>query len=136
MNREEKVAEGIYISKSNNNQGVSERTHFIYKNTSELIAIIEAEFEECGELIKSLYRSNEEMLEYDPNDYDLIQGREDNLVLIHNKLKRMIQLQKEMKDACPIHPMIKIDVMSLFEQNEKPKEEKEENEDIIYELEL
>lgn len=132
MNREEKVAEGIYITKFNNTTGVPEKKNYIYKTTSELIAIIEAEFDESGELIKSLYKSNEEMLEYDPNDYDLIQGREDNLVLINNKLKRMIQLQNEMKNICSNHPMIKIDVINLFDQNML----KEEKENIVYELEL
>ena len=58
---------------------------YIYHNSAELISIYENEFYELGEIIKSLFETNEEMLNYDPNDYDLIQARLENVESINKK---------------------------------------------------
>ncbi len=70
------------------------------------------------------------MLEYDPHDYDLIQAREDNLVLINKRLLQLQDIQNELKPICPTHPLISIDVYDKILKKEGTKEE------IITELEL
>ena len=90
---------------NNNNKSILENSKtiqigelkYIYHNTAELISIYESEFYELGDIIKSLFETNEEMLKYDPNDYDLIQARLDNVESINKKIKKMIDIQNKVK---------------------------------------
>jgi len=87
---------------------------YIYHNTAELISIYENEFYELGEIVKSLFETNEEMLNYDPNDYDLIQARLDNVESINKKIYKMIDIQKKVKVLCNNHPILNLNVMEIF----------------------
>lgn len=153
---ETKFCDGIYITKINNNKEQNnnfiniEGEKFIYHNTEELLTILEAEFNEFGDIVQKLFESNEEMLKFDPKDYDLIQARQENLEIIQHKLKQMKEIQNKVKNICPHHPIVNINVFSLFNKNineddnkNKEKEQEQEknyqeekNNDIITEIEL
>ena len=79
-------------------------------------------------MVQTLFQSNEEMLEYDPNDYDLIQAREDNLILIEKKLEEMKNIQIKMKEQCHYHPIVNVNVFEYFAIGKKTKDENEKNE--------
>ena len=87
---------------------------YIYHNSAELISIYENEFYELGEIIKSLFETNEEMLNYDPNDYDLIQARLENVESINKKIYKMIDIQNKIKVLCNNHPILNLNVMEIF----------------------
>ena len=133
--QEIKIMDGVYLWKNTLNDHKSENndqmkaTHTNNKNSNttklgnndyicnsreELVKIYETEFEELGEKVHALFQSNEEMLAYDPHDYDLMQAREENLEIIDKKLSEMIQIQKNMKEICPHHPLINIDIFEYF----------------------
>ena len=136
MNSEEKIADGIYITKpkpKNDERKINDRK-FVYRSTSELIAILEIEIEEYLREIEQLYNANEEMLEFDPNDYDLIQARGDNIVLINKRIMQIKNIQNELKVLCPTNPLVNLNIYEKFNQNEK--NEFDIKEDIIKELEL
>ena len=156
---ETKICDGIYatnISKNTENKNQNqnffniEGEKFIYHNTEELISILEVEFNEYGDVVQKLFESNEEMLKFDPKDYDLIQARQENLEIIQHKLKQMKEIQNKVKSICPHHPIVNINVFSLFNKNinEDDNKEKEQeisqennyqedkNNDIITEIEL
>ena len=147
--KEIKVMDGVYIWKpdlqnSNNKTTQSSDNNKIGKKTSvgennyichgvdELVKIYEIEFEEIGNKIQSLFQSNEEMLEFDPHDYDLIQAREENLQLIDKKIEEMMKIQEKMKDICNYHPIVTVDIFDHFgigkkiKDNEDNKEKKKE----------
>ena len=75
-----------------------------------------------------MFKANEEMLAYDPNDYDLIQAREENLQLINEKIIRMKNIQEQIKGICPNHSCVSLNVFDVFNENKK--------ENIITEIEL
>jgi hypothetical protein len=143
MYSEQKIADGIYITKAkpqNDERKINERK-FVYRSTAELIAILEAEFEEYLREIEMLYNANEEMLEFDPHDYDLIQAREDNLILINKRLIQLQDIQNELKIICPTNPLVGMNVYDHVLKDEKKEEEVESNQkqvedEIIPELEL
>ena len=120
------------MNNNNNNKSILENSKtiqigelkYIYHNTAELISIYESEFYELGDIIKSLFETNEEMLKYDPNDYDLIQARLDNVESINKKIKKMIDIQNKVKILCNNHPILSLNVMEIFN-----KENKKENDD-------
>ena len=121
--KEIKIMDGVYIwkpelktdnncsnnesNKSSNNNINNNNNELNYKKTSigennylchgvdDLIKIYEIEFEEIGNKIQSLFQSNEDMLEFDPHDYDLIQAREENLQIIDKKLEEIMIIQKK-----------------------------------------
>ena len=107
---------------------------YIYHNSAELISIYENEFYELGEIIKSLFETNEEMLNYDPNDYDLIQARLENVESINKKIYKMIDIQNKIKVLCNNHPILNLNVMEIFgkinneNNNENNKNEINNNE--------
>jgi len=90
---EEKIADGIYITKRVSKKNEPEKQkgiedNFVFTNTGELIALLENQLEEYFKQCKDLYEANEVMLQFDPKDYDLIEAREDELVIINRKLLR------------------------------------------------
>ena len=95
---------------------------------------LEVEFEEYLNEIELLYNANEEMLEFDRNDYDLMQAREDNIILINKRIIQIKEIQDELRSICPTNPLVNFNVYERFNQHSK-KEEKS-NEEIIKELEL
>ena len=155
--KEIKVMEGVYIwkpekkSNNNNNNNSSNDTNknqpknndnnntFIGNKTSigeneylchgkdELIKIYEVEFEELGNRVLALFQSNEDMMEFDPNDYDLIQAREENLELIDKKLAEIVKIQEKMKEICAYHPIVEVDIFEYFGIGKSPLKNKEEN---------
>ena len=133
---ETKFCDGIYITKINNNKEQNnnfiniEGEKFIYHNTEELLTILEAEFNEFGEIVQKLFESNEEMLKFDPKDYDLIQARQENLEIIQIKLKSMKDIQNKVKNICPNHPIVNVDIFSLF-INEKKNEDNKKDINIM-----
>ena len=160
--KEIKVMEGVYIwkpeKKSNNNDSNNDpnkkqqqnydnkNNEFIGNKSSigenqylchgkdELIKIYEIEFEELGNRVLALFQSNEDMMEFDPNDYDLIQAREENLELIDKKLAEIIKIQKKLKEICSFHPIVEVDIFEYFgigKSTLKSKEEKEGNKNNI-----
>ena len=157
--KEIKVMEGVYIwkpeKKSNNNDSNNDpnkkqqqnydnkNNEFIGNKSSiggneylchgkdELIKIYEIEFEELGNRVLALFQSNEDMMEFDPNDYDLIQAREENLELIDKKLAEIIKIQKKMKEICSFHPIVEVDIFEYFGIGKSSNKEKgQKNGDI------
>jgi hypothetical protein len=142
---EEKVAEGIYITKpknmSQNNQNnqvvINQKAHekksdnintsdkpsnkYVYKSTAELINLLENDFESIVSQVQMLYEANEEMLKFDPNDYDLIEARQENLEIINKKILRLKEIQEELKKFCPTNPLVLKDVYDYFLQNKIQK---------------
>ena len=132
--QEIKIMDGVYLwkntannnhkqennkqTKTLNNKNTTTTTlgknDYICNSKEELVKIYETEFEELGERVQALFQSNEEMLAYDPHDYDLMQAREENLEIIDKKLSDIIQIQKNMKAICPHHPLINIDIFEYF----------------------
>ena len=99
---------------------------YICQGKDELIKIYELEFEELGNKVLSLFQSNEDMMEYDPNDYDLIQAVQENLELIDKKLADIVKIQENMKQVCSYHPIVTVDIFEYFGIGKKSKE-KDEN---------
>ena len=165
--KEIKIMEGVYIQKpqsktennsqknknnessDSNNTNLNSKKELIGENkyichgVNELVKIYEIEFEEIGNKILSLFQSNEEMLEFDPYDYDLIQAREENLQLIDKKIEEMTKIQKKMKEICSYHPLVDVNIFEYFGIGKKQKDEKgykkdnnknEENLNIINDL--
>ena len=110
---------------------------YLCHGKDELIRIYEIEFEELGNNVLSLFQSNEDMMEFDPNDYDLIQAREENLELIDKKLAEIVKIQQKMKEICEIHPLVSVDIFEYFgigkssKDNEVNKNEIENKKDLI-----
>jgi hypothetical protein len=141
MYKEEKIADGIYITKfnkeGNNTHGITgnnttqHKQNYVYTTTSELIKILEGEFEEILAEIELLYNANEEMLEFDPNDYDLIQARDDNLVIITKRIEKLKEIQNQLRGICPTNPIVNMDVYDKFLAKKDNVKE-----DIITEIDL
>ena len=136
--KEIKVMDGVYIwkpdiqtqnnktnqsSDSNNNNKNNDlngkktsigENNYLCHGVDELVKIYEIEFDEIGNKIQSLFQSNEDMLEFDPHDYDLIQAREENLQLIDKKMEEMIKIQEKMKEICSYHPLVSVDIFDYF----------------------
>ena len=146
--KEIKVMDGVYIWKplqkseekiqnnntnnlpDNNNNLTGQKTfigenNYLCHGKDELVKIYEIEFDELGNKILSLFQSNEDMLEFDPHDYDLIQAREENLQLIDKKMEEMFKIQKKMKEICEYHPLVNIDIFDYFGIGNSKKNEKE-----------
>ena len=100
---------------------------YLCHGKDELVKIYEIEFEELGDKVQSLFQSNEDMLEFDPHDYDLIQAREENLQLIDKKLEEMMKIQEKMKEICDYHPIVNVDIFDYFGIGKKAKNENGEN---------
>ena len=100
---------------------------YICHGKDELVKIYEIEFDELGDKVQSLFQSNEDMLEFDPHDYDLIQAREENLQLIDKKLEEMMKIQEKMKEICNYHPIVNVDIFDYFGIGKKTKNENGEN---------
>ena len=81
-NNESKKNNNINLIGNKSSIGQNE---YLCQGKDELIKIYEIEFEELGNKVLSLFQSNEDMMEYDPNDYDLIQAVQENLELIDKK---------------------------------------------------
>ena len=119
-------------SKNNNNInliGIKSsigQNEYLCQGKDELIKIYEIEFEELGNKVLSLFQSNEDMMEYDPNDYDLIQAVQENLELIDKKLADIVKIQENMKQVCSYHPIVTVDIFEYFGIGKKSKE-KDEN---------
>ena len=112
-----------------NKSSVGENEYLCH-GKDELIRIYEIEFEELGNNVLSLFQSNEDMMEFDPNDYDLIQAREENLELIDKKLAEIVKIQQKMKEICAIHPLVSVDIFEYFGIGKSSKE-KEVNKNEI-----
>ena len=121
-------------SNTNNNNNINlignkssiGENEYICKGKEDLIKIYELEFEELGNKVLSLFQSNEDMMEYDPNDYDLIQAVQENLELIDKKLADVVKIQENMKQICSYHPIVTVDIFEYFGIGKKSKE-KDEN---------
>ena len=98
----------------NTNKSYIGENNYICHGKADLIKIYEIEFEELGNRVQALFQSNEDMLEFDPHDYDLMQAREENLELIDKKIDEMIKIQQKMKEVCDIHPMVNLDIFEYF----------------------
>lgn len=115
---------------NDNNDNSTYNPKFIYNNSYELQILMEKEFEEIIEEVKLIYDNNKEMLEYDPNDYDLLQAIEDNLVIISNKLEVLRQIQVKLNNLSPGNPISKFDIMSVFGDKIDSKEVNDKNDKI------
>ena len=151
--QEIKVMEGVYIwkpekkqsnnnSQNNNNSNLTKNcdntynlmgnkssigeNDYLCRGKDELIKIYEIEFEEIGNRILALFQSNEDMMEFDPNDYDLIQAREENLELIDKKIAEIVKIQEKMKEICAIHPIVNVDIFEYFGIGKSSNKEKEQ----------
>ena len=112
------------INMKDNEESIGENKYLCH-GKDELVQVFEIEFEELGERIQSLFQSNEEMLEFDPHDYDLIQARKENLEIIDKKLDEMTKIQEKMKQICNYHPLVNIDIFEYFGIGKNIKEKKE-----------
>lgn len=90
---------------------------YIYKNSFELQVLLEKEFEEIMSEVRLIYDNNQEMMAYDPNDYDLLQAIEDNLVIINKRLVILKQIQSKLKQFAPNSVFTEIDIMKVFDDN-------------------
>ena len=113
------------INLKGNKSSVGEN-EYICQGKEDLIKIYELEFEELGNKVLSLFQSNEDMMEYDPNDYDLIQAVQENLELIDKKLADIVKIQENMNQICSYHPIVTVDIFEYFGIGKKSKE-KDEN---------
>ena len=112
---------------------------YVCQDQAQVLAMMEIEFEEDCEMIKNLFESNEEMLKFDPNDYDLITARKENLELINKTILKLQKIQNEIKTICPIHPICEVDVFDFFDKNSSAKKNDNKlqtNEEIIKEIEI
>ena len=136
-NSTKKDDDGNNNSQNNNNNiintgkktSIGENTYLCH-GKDELIKIYEYEFEELGNNVLSLFQSNEDMMEFDPNDYDLIQAREENLELIDKKLNEIIKIQEKMKEVCEMHPLVNVDIFEYFGIGKNPNDNKEKNNEV------
>ena len=142
---EEKIADGIYLTKfdkkekeiiinrtttNDTTSGETTKPQYVFKSTADLINILENEFEQLSGQIKRIYNANEEMLKYDPNDYDLIEARQENLELINTKNLRLMEIQSELKTYCPTNPLVLRNIYDNFlilKENEKSKKVSKED---------
>lgn len=161
MNNEIKFCEGIYISKgkdskqftddgkvivfpeeevknikdndSNKNKlfNTDKKSPYIYKNTGELIQILECEFIEYQEEVCLLKKANDDMLKFDPIDYDLIQARDDNLQIINKRINQLRELQLKLKEFCPTHPFVIKDIFEIISLIESASGNPEQ---VIYQI--
>ena len=122
-NNESKNINNINLIGNKSSIGQNE---YLCQGKDELIKIYEIEFEELGNKVLSLFQSNEDMMEYDPNDYDLIQAVQENLELIDKKLADIVKIQENMKQVCSYHPIVTVDIFEYFGIGKKSKE-KDEN---------
>ena len=155
--KEIKVMEGVYIwkpekkptnnTKNDENNKLTKNCDNNYNNMGnkssiggndylchgkdELIKIYEIEFEELGNRVLALFQSNEDMMEFDPNDYDLIQAREENLELIDKKIADIIKIQQKMKEICEIHPLVNVDIFEYFGIGKSTAKDKDKEENKI-----
>lgn len=109
----------------------TKKPSYIYRNTGELIQILECEFIEFQEEICLLKKANEDMMDFDAHDYDLIQAREDNLKIINKRINQLRDLQNKLKEFCPTHPFVLkdvFDIISLIENN------RENPEDVLHQI--
>ena len=178
MYAEEKISDGIYITKpiktdkqnlelKNNleinkllNSEFKENTvikndndeKYLCKSNGQLIDIYEIDFNQLEYEVKNMYKANEEMQEYDPEDYDLIEARQENLEIIFKKLNRMKEIQAELNLLCPSNPICGVNIFDSFsdkidekkkgkvveesEENNKNDEIKEQNSNITHEIDL
>ena len=124
-NNESKNKTNNNINLIGNKSSIGEN-EYLCQGKDELIKIYEIEFEELGNRVLSLFQSNEDMMEYDPNDYDLIQAVQENLELIDKKLADIFKIQEKMKQVCSYHPIVSVDIFEYFGIGKKSKE-KDEN---------
>lgn len=136
----QQIGDGIYFKKGDplnktksessnqpNNQAPPKSYNFqqnyIFKNNAELVKLMENEFHEIGDEVRLIYENSEEMITYDPSDYDLIQAVHENLIIINEKVDRMKGLQREIKMYNPISPVVDFNIEGLFTSdfNEKIK---------------
>ncbi len=115
-----------YNIKLNVNKSSIGQNEYLCHGKDELIKIYEIEFEELGNRVQALFQSNEDMLEFDPHDYDLIQAREENLELIDKKLAEIVKIQKKMKEICEIHPIVNVDIFDYFGIGQSTNNDKED----------
>jgi hypothetical protein len=122
--REEKFLEGVYITRNSksaegntvNNLNIPNQCKYVYRSTAELIAILENDFEQIFNEIQMLYKANEDMMEYDPHDYDLIEAREENLEIINKKLNALMAIQTELRTHCPTNPLVTKNIFDFFKE--------------------
>ena len=140
---EEKIADGIYItkkvSKSSNIKDLPEKPkkiddNFVFTNTGELIALLETQLEEYFKETKDLYESNEIMLDYNSKDYDILEAREENLVIINKNLIKMKQIQDELRKYCPTNPLVNMNLWDFLGDDGKVKNKKIDKLDSKIEL--
>jgi len=127
---EEKIADGIYITRKGQNKKVDEKnikdSNFVYSNAGEYITLLESQLEEYFKQTKDLFEANEAMWKFDPKDYDLIDAREENLLVINKNMKRMQEIQEELKKLCPTNPLSKINLWDFQGENLNKENKKEE----------
>ncbi len=143
MFSEQKIADGIYLSKPNTSLNTNSNINILLNSqfdkktvvkteynekvlansNGEMIAIYENDFYLLEFEVKSLFEANEEMLRFNPNDYDLIEARQENLFFINKKLSRMKEIQVELRTLCPSNPICQIDIFEYFSQKNEANEE-------------
>ena len=141
MEGEEKIADGIYLTKAklntDNQNSIKKETikkNYVFKSTSELISLLENDFDEIVKEIKMLFEANDEMLLFDPKDYDLIEARKENLEVINKQLIILKEIQSELGILCPTNPICKIDIFEIF--TIKKDYEKNSIQDLVTEIDL
>lgn len=78
-----------------------------------IIKLLELEYEDLEKEQSLLHYSNEEMLMCDPNDYEIIECRAENLKFIQNNLKRMKHIKEELLNLEKEHPYISKDIFKI-----------------------
>lgn len=101
---------------------------YLYKNTSELVNLIEKDFQEIYDEVIIIMKNNVEMMKYDPNDKDLITAVEDNTKIVKNKLFILDSLKFKLKKISPCHPFLGLNLSEdMLDKQVKEDESKGEN---------
>jgi len=105
-----------------------------------IIKLLELEYEDLEKQQSILIYSNDQMLNFDPNDIEVIECRAENLKFIQKNIERMKEIKKEIVDLDKNHPYVNKDVYNIEKFNDeintniRPVETNDEI--IIKELEL
>jgi hypothetical protein len=132
--QEKKVAHGIYITLPNEDKSkriteeiTKENTpkqKYIFKSTSELINILETEFDQLGGQCESICKANEDIEAYIKDngaDDDLIIAMKENFDIISKKVDRLREIQEELRVLCPTNPYVTTSITNYFKDREGNK---------------
>jgi hypothetical protein len=133
--------------------GIIEIESFInsnqYDSKEKIIKLLEIEYTELEQQQMAMYFSNEEMLNYDPNDLDIIEARAENIKIMEKNIQRMQKIKEDLLKLDRDHYINGKNVFDCFNfkpekndtienkiDNEGDKMDVDDEEKIITEIDL